>query len=301
MSTEIAITGALAIQPNQKTWNDSQLAALRQLGVADATDGDLAVYLNYCQQTGMSPFAKQIYMIGRREKRGNDWIVKQTIQMGIDGFRIIAQRSQEYQGQEDAQWCGPDGVWKDVWTDTVNPPFAARVGVNRKGFKKPLYAVALWSSYAVYYNDVLSPMWKKHGPGQLAKCAEALAVRKAFPMDLSGIYEPTEMESIDAMESQSAFEAKQEPIQNMVRSEQVQEVLSYTEDEINLASTAFDNIETFDDRFKMKAWFEGQEILNYPILNQDLIDIPLNDKKLTIRQGVISHALALKAKETPSV
>lgn len=293
MSTEIAITGALAIQPNQKTWDDSQLAALRQLGVADATDGDLAVYLNYCQQTGMSPFAKQIYMIGRREKRGDTWIVKQTIQMGIDGFRIIAQRSQEYQGQEDAQWCGPDGVWKDVWTDTVNPPFAARVGVNRKGFKKPLYAVALWSSYAVYYNDVLSPMWKKHGPGQLAKCAEALAVRKAFPMDLSGIYEPTEMESIDAMESQSASEDSQDPKPNMTKSEPVQEVevASWTDDEINTASQLIDNVEEFKTSAELKAWFLSEAVVPYH-------EVPVNQAGLTINGAAYARNLVLVEQET---
>ena len=259
MSTEVAkVTGALAIQPNQTSWDDAQLAALRQLGVSDASEGDLAVYLNYCQQTGMSPFAKQIYMIGRREKRGNDWIVKQTIQMGIDGFRIIAQRSREYQGQTKPEWCGPDGVWKEVWLDKVNNPVAARVGVRRKGFVEPLYATALWESYAVYYNDVLSPMWKKHGPGQLLKCAEALAIRKAFPMDLSGIYEPTEMEAIDALESQSASESTQEDKPKMGV---VEEPPSWTDDEINAAVIAFDNIEMIQTDTELEAWYKSEAVM----------------------------------------
>jgi len=214
-------------------------------------------------------------MIGRREKRGNDWIVKQTIQMGIDGFRIIAQRSREYQGQTKPEWCGPDGVWKEVWLDKDNNPVAARVGVRRKGFAEPLYAIALWESYAVYYNDVISPMWKKHGPGQLLKCAEALAIRKAFPMDLSGIYEPTEMEAIDALESQSASEGTQENKPQMEKSDPVDEVQSWTDDEINTASQLIDFLDTFNTSAEVKAWVFSPEVVPYH-------DVPVNDAGLTI-------------------
>ena len=290
MSTEIAVTGALAILPNQKTWDPTQLAALRQLGVKDATEGDLAVYLNYCQQTGMSPFAKQIYMISRREGQGADAITKQTIQMGIDGFRIIAQRSKEYQGQTKPEWCGPDGVWKEVWLDTVNPPVAARVGVRRKGFAEPLYAIALWSSYAVYYGNNLSAMWKKHGPGQLLKCAEALAIRKAFPMDLSGIYEPAEFEAMDAMESQSAFEGSQEPKPNMAKSAPVQEVVSWTEDQRDEASVLIDNVEMFTKSSDLKAWFLSEAVVPYH-------EVPVNSAGLTINAAAYAHNLVLEEQE----
>jgi ATP phosphoribosyltransferase len=64
----------------------------------------------------------------------------------------------------------------------------------RKGFLEPLYAVATWDSYAPYFNGKLSQMWSQHGALMLGKCAEMLALRKAFPMELSGLYVQEEMD-----------------------------------------------------------------------------------------------------------
>jgi hypothetical protein len=111
-----------------------------------------------------------------------------TIQASIDGLRIVAQRSNEYAGQAGPYWCGADGVWTDVWLQQT-PPTAAKVGVMRKGFTEVLWAVAKFESY-----NANSPIWKKMPDLMIAKCAEALALRKAFPNDLSGIYTAEEME-----------------------------------------------------------------------------------------------------------
>ena len=117
-----------------------------------------------------------------------------TIQSSIDGLRIVALRSGNYGGQTPAEWCGEDGVWKDVWLDK-NPPLAARVGVYYKDAQNPTYATAKWDSYAQ-----TSPIWRKMPDLMLAKCAEALALRKAFPNDLSGIYSDEEMAQADVPE-----------------------------------------------------------------------------------------------------
>jgi len=194
MTTELATRTSgsdLTIHDDQSFWNDKQIAALRQLGVKDASNGDLAVFFHHSQRTGLDPFLKQIYMIGRWSKEGT----KQTIQTGIDGFRLIARRAadkhRETLSYEDTQWCGEDGVWRDVWLSS-NPPAAAKVVVMRNGERFP--AVALWSEYAQTTKDGRpNSMWASMPSNQLAKCAEALALRKAYPHDLSGIHTDDEM------------------------------------------------------------------------------------------------------------
>lgn len=200
-TTEIATSAgsALAIASDQEGFTAKQVAALRQIGAEDATDGDLQVFFHQCQRTGLDPFARQIYLIGRKS-RGQ---VKYTIQTGIDGFRLIASRTGQLDGYEDTLWCGEDGKWTDVWLKRT-PPAAAKVTVIRNGARYP--AVALFTEYAgTNYNGELTQMWASKGALMLAKCAEALALRKAFPQDLSGLYTSDEMQQANnGQESASA-------------------------------------------------------------------------------------------------
>ena len=194
MSTDVATSGpstALTIHPGQTEFNEQQVSALQQLGVDRANRGDLAVFFHQAVRTGLDPFAKQIYMI---ERQG-----KQTIQTGIDGFRLIARRAVaatgEAFGYEDTLWCGEDGKWTDVWL-SKEPPSAAKVTVIRGGHR--FSAVALFDEYAGRKRDgSLMQMWATKGALMLAKCAEALALRKAFPQDLSGLYTSDEMQQAD--------------------------------------------------------------------------------------------------------
>jgi phage recombination protein Bet len=190
------VNTTLAVKQDQNQWDATQLAALRQIGLSDAPAGDLALFLHYAQKTGLDPFSRQIYMIGRWDSRsgGNRY----TIQSSIDGLRIIAQRSGEYAGQTEPKWCGDDGVWKDVWLSQTAPT-AAKIGVYRQGFAEPLYAVATIASYMPTGKDGKPQgLWSKMPDVMLAKVAEALALRKAFPNDLSGIYVSEEMDQADA-------------------------------------------------------------------------------------------------------
>lgn len=159
-----------------------------------ASDAQLALFKATCDRLGLDPFARQIYGVMRKNRKTGD--MDMTIQVSIDGFRSVADASGDYQGQTPAQWCGDDMVWREVWLDKSFPA-AARIGVWREGFREPLYGVATWDSYMQGYDGKPSDMWAKMPDVMLAKCAEALALRKAFPRKLSGVYTPDEMGQAD--------------------------------------------------------------------------------------------------------
>jgi phage recombination protein Bet len=196
---ELRTGGALAISGEQTEWTEQQLAVLRSAGVnEEVTAAELSAFLHECQRTKLDPFTRQIYLIGRYDNQAKRKVFRS--QTGIDGYRVIANRVVREEAAdleyEDTLWCGPDRVWRDVWL-AENPPAAAKVVVLKNGKRFP--AVATLAEYAARYPDGNPyPMWKRMPSNQLAKCAEALALRKAFPQDLAGIYTAEEMEQADA-------------------------------------------------------------------------------------------------------
>lgn len=174
------------------TFTDDQVKLLKRTicrpKEREATSDELALFVGQCKRTGLDPFSKQIYAIFRWSKKENAELM--TIQTAIDGFRLIAERTRCYLGKAATYWCGEDGEWQDVWLSEKHPE-AAKVIVRKvlDGQVAESPAVAHWREYA----DESSPMWKSMPANQLAKCAEALALRQAFPNDLSGLYTIDEM------------------------------------------------------------------------------------------------------------
>ncbi len=195
------MTTAVAMRPEEalslQLRDGEKLALLRETLTSDLNPNEFDLFVEVCRSTGLNPFMRQIHAVKRGGKNP-----KMTIQVGIDGFRLLAERTGGYAGQDGPYWCGADGEWKDVWL-SQEPPRAAKVGVIKRGFETPIYGIALYDEFVQTTTDyntrktAPNSMWAKMPAVMLAKCAEAQAFRKAFPAEMSGIYTDEEMGQAD--------------------------------------------------------------------------------------------------------
>lgn len=196
-STEVALIPT-AVEVHRQDFSREQVDLIKRTICAGSTDDELALFVKVAERTGLDPFARQIHAVKRWDNEKQAKVM--SIQVGIDGFRLIAERTHRYAGRLGPFWCDEDGEWLEdsrgrpkPWLKNY-PPSAAMVGVRHKDYTEPLWAVATWSSYVQTKRDGQpTSMWATKGDLMLAKCAEALALRGAFPAELSGLYTDDEM------------------------------------------------------------------------------------------------------------
>jgi len=178
-----------------RSFSRDDIDTIKNTVALGASDPELSLFVEVCKSSGLNPFARQIYAIMRFNKKAGREVM--TIQTSIDGLRVIAERSGKYRGQTLPVFYDKDGNEFEIWLNS-EPPSACKIGVIRSDFDEPLFAVALWSSYVQTFKDGNpSALWAKMPEVMIAKVAEALALRKAFPQDMSGLYTADEMAQAD--------------------------------------------------------------------------------------------------------
>lgn len=158
-------------------FDSQQIAIIKESICKGASDSELQFFLQVCKRTGLDPFSRQIYSIPRGAQR--------TIQVGIDGLCLIADRTGRYMP-------GKESVFGYTSTGAI---FACTAYIKKQakdGSWHEVSAIAFWDEY-----NAGQGLWKKMPRRMLEKCALALCLRKAFPSDLSGLYTHEEMEQAD--------------------------------------------------------------------------------------------------------
>lgn len=175
-----------------RKFTPDEVGLIHRTMMEGASHDDVALFVATCERTGLDPFARQIMPSSRRSQRNGQWVVTWTYLVTIDGLRKIAVDSGDYEGQEGPYWCGKDGAWREIWVEGL--PFASKVVVHRKGFRTGLAGIAKYDSYVQKTREGKpNQVWSNLGDHMLAKCAEALALRKAFPNEMAGLYTTDEM------------------------------------------------------------------------------------------------------------
>lgn len=186
-----------------------QIDLIKRTVAKGASDDELRMFIQVCKGANLNPFLKQVHLIPRWDSKAGKEM--RTIQVSIDGFRAIAESSGAYAGNDDAIFEGETDIEYGEKKNKITVPLKATVTVYKmvEGQRYSFTATARWTEY--YPGAKMGFQWHIRPYLMLGKCAEALALRKAFPKLLSGMYAQEEMERgqeqvSDAERTQAAFQ-----------------------------------------------------------------------------------------------
>lgn len=226
-------------KPNNEVghFDESKVELIKRTICRGASDDELELFVHTCKKTGLDPFSRQIFAVKRWDSTLKREVM--SIQTGIDGYRLIADRTGNYSpGRESTFEYKEDGTLKSA-TSYVKKRTA-------DGTWHEISATAHFDEYAQKTKTGnLTIFWATKPHIMLAKVAESAALRRAFPAELSGLYTQEEM-------PQQTAEVEQ--IQEMnITDEQVQRIenLIYDDEEFRVSllsrlSNAF-GCKTFKD------------------------------------------------------
>ena len=207
-------------------WRRNRGEAIRVLQSSlypGAKDASVEMVLGYCEAARLDPMQKPVHLVPMSVKVGKDrngddvYENRDTVMPGIGLYRTQAARTGEYAGVDEpefgpiktltyrkkkTEWVTENGkrVKKENWVDTtLEFPEWCKVVVYRvvKGVRCAFHAVENWTeNYATAgrFSTAPNAMWEKRPRGQLAKCSEAQALRKAFPEAVGAAPTAEEME-----------------------------------------------------------------------------------------------------------
>lgn len=246
------------------SFDDKKRALIRTTLARDLDNNEFDLFISIASARGLDPVLNQIHAV----KRAMDGAKKMVIQIGIDGYRLTASRTGEHAGTDEPEFT----------YNSEGKILKSKVTVYRmvSGMKCHYVGIAHWDEF--FPGEKQGFMWRKMPHNQLAKCAEAQALRKAFPGDLGGTYIPEELERevIDVSpgkeESGSSFDddAKTKQMKdlltkfqklgvtelNIVDHFEIENMMALTEDQIKelnkLGSDLVNKRKTIEEAFSKK-------------------------------------------------
>lgn len=200
---------------------DSMFELVKNTYCKGFSNEEFELFKEHCRRTGLSPLAKQIQPVPRWDSKLNREVM--TIQTNIDGYRLIADRTGNYAP-------GKEPVFQYNEKNELVSATSYVKKLTRDGSWHEVGYTAYFIEYCPKTKDGKpTAFWGKMPHVMLAKCAEAAALRKAFPAELSGLYIEEEMTNPASQEQEAAKE-----IDFCLTEEQVKEIQTLVGDDVGL-------------------------------------------------------------------